>query len=120
MSISEFHAIVFKCAVQARNDRPGHRPVLPLVAGEAHAAPRLGNAVLISVSLAGYIHAKVLVEALRRVARGLTRPMRISAMETMSSVDVGGFVIHYSHLDHSASHHVELSIVSAGGERFLY
>lgn len=66
-------------------------------------------------SLEGFIAAKVLVEALRRAGRDLTRERLISALESMTDLDVGGFMVSYSPTDHGGSKFVELTAIGADG-----
>jgi len=63
-------------------------------------------------SLEGYLIAKVFVEGLKRAGKDLTRDKFISALETMSNVDFGGFNIDYSATKHTGSRFVDLTIIS--------
>jgi len=69
-------------------------------------------------SLEGFISAKVMVEALRRAGRNLTRDGLIRALETMDPYDVGGFKVTYTPQDHRGSRFVDLTIVSKD-EKFV-
>ena len=73
-----------------------------------------------SAALEGFVDAKIMVEALRRAGRGLDRETLVRALEGMSSFDAGGYIVHFSREHHAGGHAVELSILSEGGERFLY
>jgi branched-chain amino acid transport system substrate-binding protein len=66
-------------------------------------------------SLEGFIAAKVLVEALRRAGRDLTREHLITVLESMTDLDVGGFIVNYSPTDHSGSKFVELTAIGKDG-----
>jgi branched-chain amino acid transport system substrate-binding protein len=64
----------------------------------------------------GFIACKVIVEAVRRQGARVSREGMASALASMSSFDLGGYVIGYSPGMHSGSRLVELSIISAGGK----
>jgi ABC-type branched-subunit amino acid transport system substrate-binding protein len=66
-------------------------------------------------SLEGFIAARVLVEALRRAGRDLTREHLITVLESMTDLDVGGFIVNYSPTDHSGSKFVELTAIGKDG-----
>jgi len=69
-------------------------------------------------SLEGFINAKVLVEALRRADRKLTRESLAVALESMRNYDVGGLMVTYATDSHQGSRFVDLVIVGTGG-RFV-
>jgi ABC-type branched-subunit amino acid transport system substrate-binding protein len=60
-----------------------------------------------------------MVEALRRAGKGLTREKLISALEDMSSVNMGGFVVNFSPTSHSGSKFVDLTMIGRGGKSFV-
>jgi ABC-type branched-subunit amino acid transport system substrate-binding protein len=66
-------------------------------------------------SLEGFIAAKVMVEGLRRAGRDLTRERLVTALESMSDYDVGGFSVTYSPTDHTGSRFVELTAIGKDG-----
>ncbi len=66
-------------------------------------------------SLEGYIAAKVLVEGLKKAGRNLTRESLVDAMGSLGTIDLGGFKVSYSPVNHNGSSYVELTIVSRGG-----
>ena len=66
-------------------------------------------------SLEGFIDAKVMVEALKRAGRNLTRERLIGALESMNNYDLGGFTIDYSPTDHRGSQYVDLTMIGRGG-----
>ncbi|MCB1889007.1 MAG: ABC transporter substrate-binding protein [Rhodocyclaceae bacterium] len=70
-------------------------------------------------SMEGYVAAKVMVEGLRRAGRDLTRDRLISALESMTRYDVGGFDVAFSPENHSGSSYVDLTIIRKGG-RFMH
>ena len=69
-------------------------------------------------AMEGFVNAKVLVEALRRAGRNLTREGFIRGLESMQHMDLGGVLITYSDKDHSGSEFVELTMIGKDG-RFI-
>lgn len=70
-------------------------------------------------SVEGYLVAKVFVEGLRRAGKILTRASLVSALETMSSYDLGGFTVNFSPADHNGLTFVDLTIITRN-EKFLH
>jgi ABC-type branched-subunit amino acid transport system substrate-binding protein len=68
--------------------------------------------------LEGYINAKVLVEALRRAGRKLTRESLVAALESMRAYDVGGLAVSYTAGKHPGSGFVDVVVVGSNG-RFV-
>jgi ABC-type branched-subunit amino acid transport system substrate-binding protein len=66
-------------------------------------------------SMEGYVAAKVFAEGLRRAGKGVTRDMLITALESMQSVDMGGFLVNYSARRHVASQYVDLTMLTEFG-----
>jgi ABC-type branched-subunit amino acid transport system substrate-binding protein len=62
-------------------------------------------------SLESYIAAKVLVEGLRRAGPNPTRDKLLAALDTVSSYDVGGYLVSFSPNNHNGSSFVSLSIL---------
>lgn len=69
-------------------------------------------------ALQGFISAKVLVAAMQKSGKKLTREKLMGTLETMS-FDYGGFRIRYSPTDHHGSDFVELSIIGKDGKVML-
>jgi branched-chain amino acid transport system substrate-binding protein len=69
-------------------------------------------------SLEGFINAKVLVEALRRANRVLTRESLVAALESMHKYDVGGLTVSYATKSHQGSRFVDVVLVGTDG-RFV-
>jgi len=69
-------------------------------------------------SLEGFINAKVLVEALRRAGRKLTREGLVATLESMRGYDVGGLTVSYTTGSHQGSRFVDVVVVAADG-RFV-
>lgn len=66
-------------------------------------------------SLEGYIDAKVLVLALRKAGKALTRPSLIDALNNMSNENLGGFTVRFSPGNHSGSDYVDITSITANG-----
>ncbi|MES3001864.1 MAG: ABC transporter substrate-binding protein [Pseudomonadota bacterium] len=64
----------------------------------------------------GFIACKVIVEAVRRQGPRVTREGMASALASMSSYDLGGYVIGYKPGSRAGSRLVELSIISSDGK----
>ena len=67
-------------------------------------------------SLEGFINAKVLVEALRRSGRKLTREGFVAALESMRGYDVGGMTVDYEASIHPGSRFVDVVVVGSRGQ----
>jgi ABC-type branched-subunit amino acid transport system substrate-binding protein len=65
-------------------------------------------------SLEGYMMARVLIDALKKVGKDMTREKLINVLEAMD-FDLGGYRITYSPAGHSGSRFVELTVTGAGG-----
>lgn len=68
------------------------------------------------VMLEGFIAAKVIVEAVRRQGRRITREGTTAALEGIENVDLGGHVIGYKNGTRNGSRYVELTIISDTGK----
>ena len=64
----------------------------------------------------GFIHAKLLVEGLRRGGKNLSTESFIKGLETGGDISFGKFVAHYSPTSHVGSSYVELAIVDSAGQ----
>ena len=73
-------------------------------------------AVPSAFQLEGFVHAKLLVEGLRRAGRNLTTASFIKAMEDMGEIRFGRFAANYSPSSHNGSSYVELAIVDSSGQ----
>lgn len=82
-----------------------YREALGSKAEEAHHA-----------SLEGYIAARVLVEAIRRAGKDLTRSKFLSALESIRRLDLGEYLIDFGNARHVGSTYVDLSILRTGGQ----
>lgn len=111
------HGVVV-CQVMPNVDRPA----IPIVRDYRRDYEAAGHKTFTSASLEGYINARILVEALQRSSKPLTRDGLVKSLESMSTLDLGGFIVHFSRSKHGGSKSVELSMsrVGAGGEGFVY
>jgi len=66
-------------------------------------------------SMEGYVAAKLFTEGLRRAGRALNRDSLIAALETVQSLDLGGFTVGYHARSHVASRFVDLSMLTDDG-----
>lgn len=64
----------------------------------------------------GFVHAKLLVEGLRRAGRNLSTESFIRAMESAGEIGFGRFIAKYSPQSHNGSGYVELAIVDSLGQ----
>lgn len=64
----------------------------------------------------GFITAKVIVEAVRRMGARPTREGVVAALDGMDNVDLGGYVVGFKPGMRSGSKFVELSIISGSGK----
>ena len=67
-------------------------------------------------SMEGFIVAKIMVEAIRRTGKDLTREGVVNALGSFHQLDLGGFVIRFGPNSRSGSEFVELSIVGKQGK----
>jgi len=91
-------------------------PSVPIVKEYQTIMTKAGNTDFNFSSLEGFIVAKVMVEGLRRAGKDLTREKLVTALEGMSNVDLGEFVVSFSPGSHSGSKYVDLSMIGRGGK----
>jgi branched-chain amino acid transport system substrate-binding protein len=91
-------------------------PLTPITKEYLDLVKRAGNVDVNFSSLEGFISAKVLVEGLRRAGKDLTRAKFITAMESMSDYEIGGFAVRFSPDNHNGSHYVDLSMIGRDGK----
>ncbi|HEU5295620.1 MAG TPA: ABC transporter substrate-binding protein [Burkholderiaceae bacterium] len=66
-------------------------------------------------SMEGYVAAKLFSEGLRRAGRNPNREALIAGLESVQSLDLGGFVVGYSGHSHMASRFVDMSMLTDDG-----
>jgi len=68
------------------------------------------------ISLESYIDAQILVEALRRAGKNITREKLITALESMTPYDTGGHTVSYSTNNHEGSQFIDLTVLGKDGK----
>ncbi len=63
----------------------------------------------------GYLNAKLMVEAIKRSGKDLSREKLVSTLEGLSDLDLGGFHVGYSPGSHNGSHFVDLTVIGNNG-----
>lgn len=66
--------------------------------------------------LEGYVYGRVMVEALKRAGKGVTREKLIATLESMNGFDLGGDMVNFSPADHVGRRFVELTMVGKNGK----
>ena len=97
--------------VVPKSENPKAAVVRELVADAAAAKAGKPNVYMVE----GYIAARVLTEALRRIPRDPTRAKLKKAIEGLDNVNLGGFRIHFAD-DRVGSKLVELSLIDSQGK----
>ena len=77
---------------------------------------RSSEAVPSASQFEGFVHARLLVEGLKRAGRNLTTESFIRAMEGAGEISFGRFVTKYSPQQHNGSSYVELAIIDNAGQ----
>ena len=95
---------------------PPGKTVLPVVRECGDAMKRAGIAELNYTNLESCIAAKVLVEAMRRAGREVTRESLYKALASMGTYDTGGYVVHFGPTERHGSNYVELAVIARGGQ----
>ncbi len=62
-----------------------------------------------------YVTAKVMVEAIRRSGKDLTRDKLVQTLEGMSNADMGGYRVTFTPNERSGSKFVDLTVIGSGG-----
>jgi ABC-type branched-subunit amino acid transport system substrate-binding protein len=88
---------------------------LPLVHDyQAALKQAAANAAPSYVSLEGYVTGRVVLAALERAGREVTRESLVSALESIDHLDLGGMIFNFSATDHQGSKAVFLTVVREG------
>jgi ABC-type branched-subunit amino acid transport system substrate-binding protein len=77
---------------------------------------RSSEAVPSASQFEGFVHAKLLVEGLKRTGKNLNTESFIKAMESAGEISFGRFVAKYSKDSHNGSNYVELAIIDNQGQ----
>ncbi len=65
-----------------------------------------------TIQFEGYVTAKVMLEAIKRIDGAPTREKLVKALNAMGKVNLGGFVVDYSPTRHAGSEYVELGVIT--------
>jgi len=76
------------------------------------------NAVPSYASIQGFISAKLLIEGLKRAGPNLTQKGFVRALESIGTIDLGGYLISYGPSKHDGSQYVDITMIKNG--RFLH
>lgn len=87
---------------------------IPLVADYYHLVGK--EAEKSYYGLEAFVMAKVLVEGLRKSGKTPSREQLVTALESMTSLDLGGFQVAFSGNNHAGSRFVDLTVVGPGGK----
>lgn len=66
--------------------------------------------------LEGYITARLMTEALKKLGKDVSREKLVTTLEGMQNFDLGGFKVNYGTNNRLGSRYVELTVVGAGGK----
>jgi ABC-type branched-subunit amino acid transport system substrate-binding protein len=91
---------------------------IPVVNEYQKAMASAGHKELSFLSLEAFINAKVMVEALRRAGKNLTRERFVAGMESIHDLDLGGYFVTYGAGQRQGSTYVELTMIGRNG-RFM-
>lgn len=66
--------------------------------------------------LEGYVNAKLMVDALKKAGRDLTRDKLVTTLETMREYDLGGYRVSFMPETHHGSRFVDLTVIGSKGK----
>jgi ABC-type branched-subunit amino acid transport system substrate-binding protein len=89
---------------------------LPVVRECGDVIKKAGIAELNYTNLESCIAAKVLVEAMRRAGREVTRESLYKSLSSMGAYDAGGYVVRFGPDQRKGSSYVELAVIAKGGQ----
>jgi ABC-type branched-subunit amino acid transport system substrate-binding protein len=95
---------------------PPGKHSLPIIKECGDAIRNAGVKELNYTNLESCISAKVLVEAMRRAGRDVTRESLYRSLSNLGQYDVGGYTVAFSPEVRAGSHFVELAVISKGGQ----
>lgn len=99
---------------------PPTKRSLPLVQEyQAAIEKQLGRKDYSFTSFEAYIGAKVMVEAMRKSGRGLTREAFTRELDAMRDYDAGGYAVSFTPANHNGSSFVELTVIGRE-QKFSY
>jgi branched-chain amino acid transport system substrate-binding protein len=95
---------------------PPAKTTLPVIKECGDAMRKAGVAALTYTNLEACIAAKVLVEAIRRAGRDVTRESLYRSLAGLGRYDAGGYVVTFGPDVRHGSHYVELAVISKNGQ----
>lgn len=95
---------------------PPAKTILPVVKECGEAMHKAGVAELTYTNLEACIAAKVLVEAIRRAGRDVTREGLYRSLAGLDHFDAGGYVVSFGPEVRQGSHYVELAVIAKNGQ----
>jgi branched-chain amino acid transport system substrate-binding protein len=94
---------------------PPAKHTVPVIKECGDALKKAGVEDLNYTNLESCISAKVLVEAIRRAGREVSRESLYRSLNGMGAYDAGGYVVDFGPNLRHGSHYVELAVISKGG-----
>ncbi len=95
---------------------PPAKTVLPVVKECGEAMRKAGIPELNYTNLEACISAKVLVEAMRRAGKDVTRESLYKSLNALGTYDAGGYTVTFGPETRAGSHYVELAVISKSGQ----
>ncbi len=93
-----------------------HSPTQPIVREYLEAVKKAGSDRTANFSsIEGYIAARLFCEGLKRAGRNASREALINSLESISSMNLGGFNVGFGSKDRVASRFVDLSMLTGDG-----
>jgi ABC-type branched-subunit amino acid transport system substrate-binding protein len=93
-----------------------HSPTLPIVREYLEAVKKAGGDHTANFSsIEGYVAARVFCDGLKRAGRNASREALINALESINSMNLGGFNVSFGAKDRVASRFVDLSMLTGDG-----
>ena len=91
-------------------------PTIPVVREFQTLMKEAGRTDYTYLQMTGFISAKAMVEILRRASPDITRAKLITAAQSLTNYDLGGYVVNFGPGRHNGSKFVELTIIGRKGE----
>jgi branched-chain amino acid transport system substrate-binding protein len=95
---------------------PPTKTLVPVIKECGDAIKKAGIAELNYTNLEACIAAKVLVEAMRRSGKEVTRESLYKALTSISNYDAGGYMVNFGPEKRHGSNFVELAVISRNGQ----
>lgn len=95
---------------------PPEKHTVPVIKECGDAIKKAGIPELNYTNLEACVAAKVLVEAMRRSGKEVTRESLYKALNGMGQYDAGGYIVDFGPNIRQGSHYVELAVISKNGQ----